>query len=89
LGPIFWGKLVQHGCFEMGSMKITEVRTTPLIIPYKTPFHWAQRTVDGAVVILVEVHTDEGIVGYGECIGTPSASAIQAHLNLAAKNMCW
>jgi len=68
-------------------MKITEVRTTPLKIPYKTPYHWAQGVVDGAVVILVEVHTDDGAVGYGECIGTPSTAAIQAHLNLAA-NIC-
>jgi len=66
-------------------MNITEVKTTPLKIPYKTSYHWAQGVVDGAVVILVEVHTDEGITGYGECIGTPSAAAIQAHLNLVAQ----
>ncbi|MDH3377541.1 MAG: mandelate racemase/muconate lactonizing enzyme family protein [Gammaproteobacteria bacterium] len=66
-------------------MKITDIHTTPLKIPYKTPYHWAQGTVNDAVVILVEVHTDEGITGYGECIGTPSASVIQVHLNLAAR----
>lgn len=58
-------------------MKITEIRTTPLKIPYLTPYHWAQGSVDGAVVILVEVHTEQGLIGYGECIGTPSASAGQ------------
>jgi muconate cycloisomerase len=65
-------------------MQITEIRTTPLKIPYQTPYHWAQGTVDGAVVILVEVHSDDGVVGYGECIGTPSAIAIQEHLRLIA-----
>ena len=47
-------------------MKITEVRTRPLLVPYKKPYHWAQGVVDGAAVILVEVKTDEGISGYGE-----------------------
>lgn len=65
-------------------MKITKIETMPLKIPYKVPYHWAQGTVDYAQVILVSVHTDEGIVGYGESIGTPSAEAIQAHLALAA-----
>ncbi|HIG13978.1 MAG TPA: muconate cycloisomerase [Gammaproteobacteria bacterium] len=66
-------------------MKITEIRTTPLRVPYKTPYHWSQGVVDSAVVILVEVHTDANITGYGESIGTPSSSAIQDHLRLAAK----
>ncbi len=65
-------------------MKITKIETTPLKIPYKVSYHWAQGTIDYAQVILVSVHTDEGIVGYGESIGTPSAEAIQAHLALAA-----
>lgn len=68
-------------------MKITEIRTTPLKIPYLTPYHWAQGSVDGAVVILVEVHTEQGVTGFGECIGTPSASAIQDYLQLIA-NYC-
>lgn len=68
-------------------MKITEVRTTPLLVPYKQPYHWAQGMIDDACVILVEVHTDEGFTGYGECIGTPSAEAIQAHLRLAANHL--
>lgn len=66
-------------------MKITKIETTPLKIPYRVPYHWAQGTVDYAQVILVTVHTDEGIVGYGESIGTPSAEAVQAHLALAAE----
>ncbi len=65
-------------------MKISEVVTTPLWIPYKQPFHWSQGVTHGAEVILVEVHTDEGVVGYGESIATPSAEAVRAHLSLAA-----
>ena len=65
-------------------MKITEVLTTPLWIPYEQPFHWSQGVTHGAEVILVEVHTDDGVVGYGESIAAPSADAVRAQLSLAA-----
>ncbi|NIP54700.1 MAG: muconate cycloisomerase [Phycisphaerae bacterium] len=63
-------------------MRISLVKTTPLLVPYKQPFHWAQGIIHSAGVILVEVHTDEGIVGIGECIATPSAEAVQMYLKL-------
>ena len=64
-------------------MKISEIVTTPLWIPYKQPYHWAKGVTLGAGVILVEVRTDEGVTGYGESIGTPSADAIRAYIELA------
>ncbi|MDC1286691.1 mandelate racemase/muconate lactonizing enzyme family protein [Gammaproteobacteria bacterium] len=64
-------------------MKITEVRTRPLLVPYTRPYHWAQGVINGAMVILVEVETDEGLTGYGESVATPSAEGIQAYINLA------
>ena len=64
-------------------MKITEIRTTPIMVPYVEPFYFAQGIVHGASVILVEVHTDEGLAGYGESIGTASAEGIQAYIKLA------
>src|ERR1700730_13724321 len=66
-------------------VKITSIKTTPLLVPYSKPFHWAQGVTEGACVVLVEVDTDAGIVGYGESIGTPSADAIQAYLKCAAR----
>ncbi len=68
-------------------MRISEVVTTPLWIPYKQPYHWSQGVTLGAGVILVEVRTDEGVTGYGESIATPSAEAICTYLSLAA-NIC-
>ena len=68
-------------------MKITEVNTTPLLVPYKAPFHWAQGVIDAAEVILVEVKTDTGVTGYGESIGSPSAPAIE-HLLSKAGALC-
>ena len=66
-------------------MKIAKVVTTPLLVPYSKPYYWAQGVVEGAGVVLVEVHTDDGVTGYGESIGTPSAEAIQAYLRLAGE----
>ncbi|PWJ73012.1 L-alanine-DL-glutamate epimerase-like enolase superfamily enzyme [Pseudaminobacter salicylatoxidans] len=66
-------------------MKITSIKTTPLLVPYSKPYHWAQGVIEGAGVVLVEVHTDEGIVGYGESVSTPSAEAIVAYLKHAAQ----
>ncbi len=66
-------------------MKITEVRTTPLLVPYKKPFYWSQGVIDGACVVLVEVLTDDGVTGYGECVATPTAAGIQAFLTEAAR----
>ena len=65
-------------------MQISQIVTTPLWIPYKRPYHFAQGTIHGAGVILIEVRTDEGVVGYGESIATPSAEGIQAYLARAA-----
>lgn len=64
-------------------MKITEIRTTPIMVPYVEPFYFAQGVVHGATVILVEVHTDAGLIGYGESIGTASAAGIQSYIELA------
>jgi len=64
-------------------MKITEIRTTPIMVPYVEPFYFAQGVVHGATVILVEIHTDEGLIGYGESIGTASAEGVQSYIKLA------
>jgi L-alanine-DL-glutamate epimerase-like enolase superfamily enzyme len=66
-------------------MKITRIETRPLRIPYKVPFHWAQGVIEAAEVVLVCVHTDEGIVGYGESMSSASASAVQALLRQAER----
>jgi L-alanine-DL-glutamate epimerase-like enolase superfamily enzyme len=64
-------------------MKITEIHTTPIMVPYAEPFYFAQGVIHGVTVILVEVHTDEGVIGYGESIGTASTKGIQSYIKLA------
>lgn len=65
-------------------MKIIHIKTTPLLVPYKKPYHWAQGIIHGAGVILVQVQTDDGIIGIGESIATPSSWAIESYLKIAA-----
>jgi L-alanine-DL-glutamate epimerase-like enolase superfamily enzyme len=69
--------------YRSRSLKISKIVTTPLLVPYEKPYHWAQGIIYGAGIILVEVHTDEGLIGYGESIATPSADAIQSYLKIA------
>src|ERR1700722_12398143 len=65
-------------------MKTTRIETKPLRLPYKTPFHWAQGVIDAAEVVLICVHTDEGITGYGESVSSASATAVQMLLREAS-----
>jgi L-alanine-DL-glutamate epimerase-like enolase superfamily enzyme len=62
-------------------MKIIEIRITPVAIPLKEHYHWAGRVDSEAPPILVEVESDEGIVGIGECSASfspRSGSALHA-----------
>jgi L-alanine-DL-glutamate epimerase-like enolase superfamily enzyme len=65
-------------------MRISQIKTRRLLIPYSQPFHWAHGVVEAALIVLVEVHTDDGVVGYGESMGFPSAEPIEAYLRHAA-----
>ena len=66
-------------------MKITAVESKPLRIPYKSAFHWSTGTMEAAEVVLVSVHTDQGITGYGESMSSAGATTITSLLHEAAK----
>ncbi len=52
-------------------MKITNIRTTTLKAPLKTPFITSLRRVDALEDIVVIIECDDGSVGYGEGAPTP------------------
>lgn len=62
-------------------MKITEVKTHILETTLSEPFHWAigEATKRGSCV--VEVITDTGLIGWGECFGPsrPAAAMVKAY----------
>ena len=47
-------------------MKITYVRLGMISVPLRVPFKTALRTVNSVEDVVVEIHTDEGAIGYGE-----------------------
>lgn len=58
-------------------MKITRVTVTPVNIPLETPFLWTGGYYPGTSKVIVEVETDEGLVGLGEAPSAHLASAIE------------
>ena len=48
-------------------MKIIDVKATPVAMPLKTPLLHAWGIHPGFGRLIVQVFTDEGIVGLGEC----------------------
>jgi muconate cycloisomerase len=61
-------------------LRITQVRTTPLALAFRKPYHWSGRRDEGATVVLVEVETDEGIAGVGESTAGRPAEGTDAAL---------
>ena len=53
-------------------MRITDVKWTPVFIPIDAPLRYAFGSHPGFSRIIVEVSTDEGLVGLGECYGGAS-----------------
>ena len=52
-------------------MKITKIETKKLTAPLKTPFQTALRRVEFLEDLVVIIHTDSGLKGYGEGAPTP------------------
>jgi L-alanine-DL-glutamate epimerase-like enolase superfamily enzyme len=50
-------------------VRITKVHTTTCRVPVATPLVWAGGTRQSASGIVVQITTDEGLVGIGECPG--------------------
>jgi L-alanine-DL-glutamate epimerase-like enolase superfamily enzyme len=61
-------------------VRITNLRATPLAVPFRQPERWAFGTRSGLVSILVEVETDDGVTGIGEAAAYPSADIVLAVL---------
>ena len=56
-------------------MQIAEVRTYVLEAPLRQPFSWSFQGTSARSTCIVEITTDTGIVGYGECFGPARLNA--------------
>jgi L-alanine-DL-glutamate epimerase-like enolase superfamily enzyme len=61
-------------------MTIAEMRTTTVSVPFATDELWAYGRRRGVTNILVELETDDGLVGLGEAVGWPTPEIAQAVL---------
>ena len=50
-------------------MKISRINTTLINIPFVAPLRWAGGVEDGWSRCIVEMETDDGLVGLGETLG--------------------
>ena len=51
-------------------MKITSTKVTTVMVPLEAPIRWGYGTRTNTVRNIVEVHTDDGLVGWGESRGS-------------------
>lgn len=61
-------------------MKIVTLRATPVAVPLRKPELWAFGGRVGLVSVIVEVETDEGLVGLGEAPAYPTPDIVLAVL---------
>jgi len=50
-------------------MKVIDIRATPVLVPLEAPLRWSMGVETGTTRAIIEVFTDEGIVGIGETYG--------------------
>ena len=48
-------------------MKIVEIRATPVNIPFRAPYRFSYGSIASLTKTVIELVTDEGIIGLGEC----------------------
>jgi L-alanine-DL-glutamate epimerase-like enolase superfamily enzyme len=61
-------------------MRITSLQATPVAVPFRAEELWAFGGRRGMISVLLEVQTDEGMVGLGEAAAYPSVDVVLAVL---------
>ena len=64
-------------------MRIAAVRTTTVSVPFTADEVWAYGRRRGITNLLVEVETDDGLVGLGEAVGWPTPEVAERVLEAA------
>ena len=59
-------------------MQITAIRAIPVNIPFVAPYRFAYGSIASVTKTIVEVTTDDGVVGYGEAADGDRSAAIMA-----------
>jgi len=67
----------------VGTMKIKAIEIFKFDVPLKSPFRISLGTVDAANDVLIKVHTDNGLVGFGEACPFPPITGETQDTNLS------
>ena len=62
-------------------LTIASIRAIPLTAPMQSGTRTSQATYDKVSIVLVELRTTDGIVGWGECLGRFGATAYADFIN--------
>src|ERR1041385_6019836 len=62
------------------AMKITDIKITPVTVPMEDPLRWSMGIETGTTRGIIQLFTDDGIIGIGETYG---GNAIEHALHLA------
>src|SRR5919199_6340398 len=62
-------------------MRITDLKVTVVSLPFPETETWVFGTRRGMTNALVEIATDEGVTGIGECPGHPSVASVRPVLD--------
>jgi L-alanine-DL-glutamate epimerase-like enolase superfamily enzyme len=66
---------------SVSQMKIKSIKATPLYLAFKEPYYWAQGTNYGTKMVLIEVESEDGTLGFGESFGAPNCEMTVAAFN--------
>lgn len=67
----------RHADHDRSVMRITGLDTTIVSVPFREPETWIWGRRHGITNALVELSTDEGVTGIGECPGHPHVSIVR------------
>ena len=60
-------------------MKIAAIRATPVNIPFTAPYRFSYGSIASLTKTVIELETDEGVIGLGECAeGDRAADVVKA-----------
>jgi glucarate dehydratase len=63
---------------EAGGVRIRSVRATPVNIPLTAPYRFSYGSLAATTKTVIELETDDGVIGLGECADGDRAAAVVA-----------
>ncbi|MEL7154915.1 MAG: hypothetical protein AAFN51_14215, partial [Pseudomonadota bacterium] len=59
-------------------MKVRSIKATPVNIPFRAPYRFSFGSIASLTKTVIEVETDDGVIGLGECADGDRAADVMA-----------